>query len=564
VSRRGEAGDHPAASSSAAPAAPSAQPAAAPSTSAAAPSAQPAAAPSASAAAARPSSRRWISLGALCLSAAIVWFAAANIPVATSAISADLGGSVTALQWVNTIFTLVCGALVIAAGRLGDIFGRRRVLGIGLIVFAAASVVAALAPTTGALVAGRALMGVGAAAILPATLAIIPLEFSAREQVTAFSAWMATTAVGQAAAPAISGGLTEFLGWPAIFWINVPLCVAAYLLVTWSTPESCDQGASRSLDYPGLVTVAAGLVALLYVLNEGPNSGWGSPGILAAIAAAVVLLAAFVLIERRTREPLIDLGLFRRRSFDGALIDNLIYNITLSGTMYVLALYLEQVRGYDAFTAGLLLLPSTVSILAFIMVGARLELRRGPRIPLTAGFFIMGVGTFLVGFLEPDTAYWWFATGLFIQGIGIGLYSTPLSDVAVGLAPPDESGAASGAFKMCSMVGGAFGVAVFGGVYRAIQMSSLKASAAAADLTSAQQQQVNDAFSSSEKAKQIYETLAPDVQKRVVAAVNDALSSGIGGSLKLAALLAVLAVVATLLLVPKGILHADRQVDGPG
>jgi EmrB/QacA subfamily drug resistance transporter len=538
VSRRGEAADHRAvktASSSASPSAPTASPAA------------PA------------SSRRWWSLVALCLSAAIVWFAAANIPVATSAISADIGGSVTALQWVNTIFTLVCGALVIAAGRFGDIFGRRRVLDIGLVIFAVASVVAALAPNPTVLVVGRALMGVGAAAILPATLAIIPLEFSAREQVTAFSAWMATTAVGQAAAPAISGGLITLAGWPAIFWVNIPLCALALMLVRRTTPESRDEGASHKIDYIGLVFVAAGLVALLYALNEGPTLGWTSALELGSIVLAVVLLAGFVVIERRIKEPLLDLKLFRRKSFDGALIDNLIYNITLSGTMYVLALYLEEVRGYDAFTAGLLLLPSTVSILAFIMVGARLELRRGPRIPLTAGFFIMGVGTFLVGFLQPDTAYWWFATGLFIQGIGIGLYSTPLSDVAVGLAPPEESGAASGAFKMCSMVGGAFGVAVFGGVYRAIQLSTLHASAAAADLTSAQQKQVDNAFSSSEQAKKIYESLPKDVQTQVLTEVHRALSVGIGGSLKLAAGLAVVAVVVTLLLVPKGILHKDRD-----
>ncbi len=526
---------------------------------AAAGAAAPPASSAATPAAAVAGTKRWWSLVALCLSAAIVWFAAANIPVATSAISADIGGSVTALQWVNTIFTLVCGALVIAAGRFGDIFGRRRVLDIGLVVFAVASVVAALAPNPTVLVVGRALMGVGAAAILPATLAIIPLEFSAREQVTAFSAWMATTAVGQAAAPAISGGLVTLAGWPAIFWVNIPLCALALVLVRRTTPESRDEGASHKIDYLGLGFIAVGLVALLYALNEGPTLGWGSMLVLGSVVAAVVLLTSFVLIERHVKEPLIDLGLFKRRSYDGALIDNLIYNITLSGTMYVLALYLEEVCGYDALTAGLLLLPSTVGILAFIMVGARLELRRGPRIPLTAGFFIMGVGTFLVGFLTPETAYWWFATGLLIQGVGIGLYSTPLSDVAVGLAPPNESGAASGAFKMCSMVGGAFGVAVFGGVYRAIQTSTLKASAAAADLTSAQQKQVNDAFSSSEKAKQIYDSLSKDVQAKVLDEVHRALSTGIGGSLKLAAGLAVVAVVVTLLLVPKGVLHKDRQ-----
>ncbi len=195
--------------------------------------------------------KRWWSLVALCLSAAIVWFAAANIPVATTAISDDIGGSVTALQWANTIFTLTCGALVIAAGRLGDIFGRRRVLGIGLVIFAGASVLAALARTPELLIAGRALMGAGAAGVLPATLAIIPIEFHGKDQVTAFSAWMAVTAVGQAAAPAISGGLTQFLGWPAIFWVNVPLCVLAFVLVNRTTAESRDEARHR-LDYVGL------------------------------------------------------------------------------------------------------------------------------------------------------------------------------------------------------------------------------------------------------------------------------------------------------------------------
>jgi EmrB/QacA subfamily drug resistance transporter len=515
--------------------------------------------PAAAAAASRASTRRWWSLVALCLSAAIVWFAAACIPVATTAISNDLGGSVTSLQWVNTVFTLACGALVIAAGRLGDIFGRRRVLAIGLVIFAAASVVAALAPSTDVLILGRALMGVGAAAILPATLAIIPIEFSGKDQVTAFSAWMATTAVGQAAAPAISGGLTTLLGWQAIFWINLPLCAAAFVLVRWSTPESRDEGASHSLDYPGLVTVAAGLVALLYALNEGPNSGWGSTRIIVSFVLAAALLAAFVLIEHRSREPLLDLGLFRRSSFDGALIDNLVYNITLAGTMYVLALYLENVRGYDAFTAGLLLLPSTVSMLVFIPIGARLELGKGPRFPLATGTLIMGIGTFLAGFLATDTPYWWYALAIFIQGVGIGLFSTPLSDTAVGLAPPAESGAASGAFKMCSMVGGALGVALLGGIYRGLQLSQLHGDAAAAHLTAEQQQLVNDAFASSQKAEQIYKTLAPDVQQKVQDAVQTALAHGIGGSLKVAAIFSVAAFIAVLLLVPKGILHADRE-----
>jgi EmrB/QacA subfamily drug resistance transporter len=479
--------------------------------------------------------------------------------VASTAIADDLGGSVTALQWANTIFTLVTGALVIAAGRFGDIFGRRKVLDIGLVLFAAASVVAALAPNITVLIAGRALMGVAAAAILPATLAIIPIEFSGRDEVVAFSAWMAVAGVGQAAAPAIAGALTTLVSWRAIFWVDVPVCAIALALVLLTTPESRDEGASHRIDYLGLVTVAGGLVALLYALNEGPTLGWASGKVAGAFVLAVVLLAGCIFIESRVKEPLIDLALFKRRSFDGALIDNFVYNVTLAGTMYVLALYLEQVRGYDALTAGLLLLPSTVSMLVFIPLGARIELRRGPRLPLATGTLIMGIGTFLAGFLATDTPYWWWALAIFIQGVGIGLFSTPLSDTAVGLAPPEKSGAASGAFKMCSMVGGAFGVAVLGAVYRGLEMSQLRADAAAAHLTAEQQTLVNDAFASSEKAKEIYRTLDPEIQARVKDAVEAALSYGIGGSLKVAALFSAAALIAVLLLVPKGILHPDRQ-----
>lgn len=506
--------------------------------------------------------RRWWSLTGLCLAAAIVWFAAANLPVATPAIADDLGGSITTMQWANTIFTLVCGALVIAAGRFGDIFGRRKVLDLGLLLFIAASVVAALAQGPALLIAGRAVMGVAAAAILPATLAIIPIEFSGKEQITAFSVWMAVAGAGQALAPAIAGGLTQVFGWPSIFWVNVPLCAVAFVLVLRTTRESRDESAPRAIDVPGLVTIAGGLIALMYALNEGPTLGWGSGPVLGALVLAVVLIAACIVIELRVRNPLIDIGLFRRRSFDGALADNFVYNLTLAGTMYVLALYLEEVRGYDPLTAGLLLLPSTVGMLLLIPVGARFELRTGPRFPLAVGTLIMGVGTFMVGFLTTSTPYWWYALGILIQGIGIGLFSTPLSDTAIGLAPPEKSGAASGAFKMCSMVGGAFGVAVLGGLYRAFEFSQLHTTAAAADLTSAQRSQVENAFQSSEQAQAIYQTLPQDVKRQVMDAVAAAFAHGIGASLKIAAVFSLLALIAVLVLVPRGILHKDRQAGG--
>ncbi len=517
------------------------------------------AAPAARGSSAGADPRRWWSLAGLCLAAAIVWFAAASLPVATPAIAADLGGSVSTLQWANTAFALTCGALVIAAGRFGDIFGRRRMLDLGLVAFAAASVLAALAPGPATLIAGRALMGFGAAAILPATLAIIPIEFSGKERVTAFSVWMAVAGAGQALAPAIAGALTQVFRWPALFWVNVPLCAVALVLIMRTTSESRDETASRSIDVPGLVTVAGGLTALMFALNEGPDLGWASREVLAAFALAVVLLAACLVIERRVRDPLIQLGLFSRRSFDAALMNNFVYNLTLAGTMYVLALYLVEVRHYGPLTTGLLLLPSTVGMLLLIPVGARMQLRRGPRFPLAAGTLIMGIGTFMVGFLATSTPYWWMAAGIFIQGVGIGLFSTPLSDTAVGHAPPEEAGAASGAFKMSSMVGGAFGVAVLAALYRGFQNAGLQAQVTAAHLTPLQQTQADDAFRNTRLAREIFESLPPDLKLRVLRAVSEAMAAGIGDALKTAAVFSLLALVAVLLLVPRGILRSGRQ-----
>lgn len=506
---------------------------------------------------------RWVSLGALSLAAAIVWIAASDFAIAMPAISKEFATSTTTLQWANTIFTLACGALVAAGGRLGDLAGRRKLLMAGLVVLAAGSVLAALAPGPELLIAGRAVMGIGAAFILPATLAIIPAEFSGHEQVTAFSVWMAVAGAGQALGPVFGGGLTQALGWPWIFWMNLPLCLAAAFLLRFSTQESRDESAPRGLDFIGLATLSGGLVALLYALNEGPTRGWGSAAVVAALIAAVVLLVACVLAERVVRNPLVDLRLFRRHSFDGALIDNFVYNVTLGGTMYVLALYFQNVQGYDPFTAGLLLLPSTFALLALIPIGGRLSLHRGPRLPLALGTALMGAGTLMLGFLDAGTVYWWIGLGLAVQGAGIGLFSTPLSDVAVGLAPLDQAGAASGLFKTSSMIGGSFGVAVFAALYRAFGFPRFEEDVAGAGLTEKQMSIVQDGLAGSKSVEQVLKELPEDAADKVLAAARDAFAFGVGNSLKVAALASLVAVVAVLFLVPGGVLRAGAAPATP-
>lgn len=503
--------------------------------------------------------RRWLSLGALSLAAAAVWLAASDLAVALPTISKALGGSMSTLQWAVTGFSLATGAFVATGGRLADVFGRRSFLELGLAIFAASSVVCAIAPQPGLLIAGRVLMGVGAALILPATLAIIPIEFSGREQITAFSVWMAVAGAGQALGPVVGGGLTQALSWRWIFWVNIPLCAIAYVVLRSTTPESRDPDAPHSIDVPGLLTLSGGLVAVLYALNEGPEKGWGSALIVGTAVLGILLLVGCLVIERYVANPLIDLKLFRRHSFDGALSDNFVYNITLGGTMYVLALYFENVRGYEPFSAGLLLLPSTVAMLALIPIGAHTELRRGPRWPLAVGTAIMGAGTLMLGFLGAETAYAWIALGLVVQAVGIGLFSTPLSDTAVGLAPPAESGAASGLFKTTSMVGGAFGVAIFAAVGRAFGTPRFTSSVQAMGLTHAQTETVSNAFAGSQQSQSALSTLPADVQQQVMAAWRSAYGFGVGNSLKVVSVFAVLAVVAVLLLVPRGILRKVEE-----
>ena len=458
-----------------------------------------------------------------------------QIPVATSAIAEDIGGSITALQWANTIFTLVCGALVIAAGRFGDIFGRRRVLDLGLVLFAAASVVAAVAREPTVLVVGRALMGAGAAAILPATLAIIPIEFAAREQVTAFSAWMAATAVGQAAAPAISGGLTTLIGWPAIFWINLPLCAVALVLV--QRPGRVARRERQSLHRlprPRRDRRRPRRPPLRAQRRADPRLGLRP--VLGAVVAAVVLLTAFVLIERRARS----------RSSTSASSTGARTTARSSTTSPTTS------RSPGRCTCSRC--PSKRSAATTPSPrGSCCSRRRSASSPSSRS----ARGWSCAAGLDPahrgdahhryqhvprrlpasGTPYWWFATGLFIQGVGIGLFSTPLSDAAVGLAPPDEAGAASGAFKMCSMVGGALGVAVLGGVYRAIEYSrSTRRRRREPRPCPAQQVETP---STARRRPTDATTLPRDVAGEGPRGGPTAPSTGIGGSLKIAACLAV-------------------------
>jgi EmrB/QacA subfamily drug resistance transporter len=490
------------------------------------------------------SPRRWTSLAGICAAAALVWFSASDLSVALPTIAKEFGASLTTLQWANIAFTVSTGSLVIAGGRLGDLLGRRRILVTGTVVFALASVVAGAAPNPVVLIIGRAVMGVGGALLLPMTLALIPPQFPRSEQPRALGVWTAVAWGGQAAGPAFGGLLTQTIGWRWIFWVNLPIAAVILLVVRAATAESRDENAPPGVDLAGVATTATAAFALLYALTTGQTRGFGDPLVLALFAAAVVLAVLFVLVERRVANPLVDLALFRRRRFDAALTANLALNLTFTGTTFLLALYLQDVRGADPVVAGLLLLPLTVTLLAFLPAGIGLERRTDARLPMLIGLAVMAVALVLLGFLVPDWTYPLVVGALLLFGIGLGLMSTPMSDAAVGQAsgvPEPLAGMASGVFKMSSMLGSALGVALFAASTKRFATDTAVDEARAAGLSDRQITTLRDALVDSKLAQRILSGLSPDVRERVTDAAHQAFTSGAATTIKAAALVALVA-----------------------
>lgn len=481
-----------------------------------------------------------------------MWLAFADLGVAVPTIAKELDCSVTDLQWANNAFSLVTGGLVLAAGRFGDLFGRRRMLELGVALFALFSIVAALAPggVTG-LVIGRGLMGIGAALILPATLSLIPPQFPASEQPKAFGAWMAVAWAAQGVGPAIGGVLTDAIGWQSLLWINVALGPLLLVLIRRTTPESRDADAEGGIDLIGLGTSAGAAFALLYGLTEGQTRGFGSPLVIGLLVGGVALAVLFVIAERRVKHPLVDLELFRRRAFDGVLIANLTMNFLFGGVSFLLAVYLQDAFGESAVTAGLLLLPATATILLLNPIGARLGARRGARLPVIVGTLIMGVGTLIAGFLTRDEAYLPVGLGLLVLGVGIGLMSTPIGDTAVGGVKESLAGMASGVFKMSSMLGGAFGVAILVTIQQALENDNVAKAGAAAGLTSDQIAKFQDSLTNSQEAQDLLANLSPDQQQQAISGANDALAAGTGHAIQIAAIVAFVAVGALFLVWPR-------------
>jgi EmrB/QacA subfamily drug resistance transporter len=391
------------------------------------------------------------------------------VNVALPSISRELSAGTRQLQWVVDGYNLAFAGLVLAAGSLSDRFGRRPALITGLVGFAAASAAGALVSSAGALVTARFVMGAFAALIFPTTLSIISNTFrERRERAAALGIWGAVVGLGVAAGPVSGGVLLEHFYWGSVFWALVPLALltaaAAYLLV----PESRDP-AVPPLDLPGLGLSVAMLATLTYTMIEAPAHGWSSTRTLGGLAVAAALLAAFVVRERRTPHPMLDVSLFRDRRFSAASGAVTITFFALFGFIFLVTQYFQFVRGYGALSTGARILPVALSIAVASVVGAILAPRIGTRIVVTTGLVLFGTAFLWISASTVDTSYARvIVPQMVLMGLGMGLISTPATESILLVLPPARAGVGSAVNDATRELGGTLGVAVVGSVFSSV------------------------------------------------------------------------------------------------
>jgi EmrB/QacA subfamily drug resistance transporter len=417
--------------------------------------------------------RKWWTLGAMCFALFMIMLDNTVVNVALPSIQRDLGASISGLEWTINGYTLSFAVLLATGGRLGDIFGRRRMFVIGVIVFTLSSATAGFATDTLSLVISRVAQGMGAAFMMPGTLSIITDAFPARERGKAIGTWAGVSALALAIGPVLGGFLTEHVSWRAIFFINLPVGVAAVLAALFAVRESRDETVGREVDYLGVATLTAGLTALVLALIEGNSWGWGSPPIVALIVASAALLVGFVVVELRVRAPMVEFGLFADRNFIGAVSVAFIVSFAMLGMFFFLALYMQNILGFSPLEAGVRFLPTTLVIMVVAPISGRLADRVGPRWPIAVGLGLVTAALFEFTRIDTSTTYSDLLPAFMLMGVGIALTMSPMSTAAMNAVDQTKAGIASGVLSTFRMVGGTFGVAAIGALFQGQARSNL-------------------------------------------------------------------------------------------
>ncbi len=406
-------------------------------------------------------------LAACVLGSSIAFIDGSVVNVALPTLQRELGASLASMQWVVNAYLLLLGALVLVGGSLGDRLGQRTVFLWGIGLFTLASVVCGLAPDIGVLIAARAVQGIGAALLVPSSLAIIAAVFPEAERGKAIGTWAAAGAITTAIGPVLGGWLVDAVSWRAIFFINVPLAIVAVALARGAVPNQRSSGDADRLDWPGVVLVVVGLGTLTWALTALPDRGWQAPAVIAGLVVGALALLGFIIAEARSRAPMMPLGVFRSRDFAGTNLITLLLYFALGGALFYLPFNLIRAHGYSAAAAGASLLPFPIIMGGLSRAAGSLATRFGARLALTLGPALSAVGLALMAATAFTSDYW---RGLFpaiiVLGFGMTIAVAPLTTTVMGAVPIAQAGIASGINNAVARVASLLAVAALGLMFR--------------------------------------------------------------------------------------------------
>jgi EmrB/QacA subfamily drug resistance transporter len=504
--------------------------------------------------------RKWWTLIVVSVATFMLLLDITVVNTALPSIARDLHASFDDLQWVIDAYTLALAAIVLTAGSLADRLGRRAVFASGLAIFSAASLAAGLAPTAAFLNASRAVEGIGGAAMFAVSLALLAQEFAAgRERGTAMGIYGATIGISVAVGPLVGGALTQGLGWRWVFFINVPVGIAALVVTFLKLRESRDPKARR-IDWAGLATLSTGLFLLVLALVRGNDDGWTSTLIVGELVGAAALLASFIVIEQTVAEPMLPLHLFRRRAFTGVQLAALGVSVSLFALFFYLTLYLQDYLHYSALQAGLRYLPITLGAFVAAPIAGALLGRVQARILLAIGLAGTGIGLILMSGLDHGSSWTALLPGFVVAGLAVGILNPVVADVALSVVPKERSGMAAGVNDTFRQVGVALGTALWGAIFLARGSNTVSSLLAGTPASSGgHPRQLIEAFSGGGLAAAT-QRIPAGVRHTVVGATQQGFLTGLNTILVIGGAVALVAAVLALWLVREREIERDEEV----
>jgi EmrB/QacA subfamily drug resistance transporter len=422
-----------------------------------------------------PENKKWWTLAAVSVGLFMIMLDNTVVNVALPSMRSSLHMTLSELEWVVAGYALTFAAFMLIGGKLADFLGRRLIFLVGLGIFTGASLACGMAPNGGFLIGARVVQGLGGALMNPATLSIITATFPPRERGKAIGIWAGVSAMALAIGPLVGGLLTQHVNWNWIFFINVPVGLLGLFVTPLFVDETRDTSADQRLDIPGLATSAVGLFALTYAFIEANSYGWTSGRIIGSFVLAAVALVTFILLERHQRAPMLDLSLFRNRTFGGANTAMLFVGLAMFGTFFYVSLYMQNVLHYSPVQTGASFLPMTLLVILVAPRAGALTDRIGSRWLVTAGMSLLTLMLLYYTQLGANESFWALLPALLIGGIGMGLTMTPTTAAAMSAVAVDKAGVGSAVLNSARQVGGSLGIAVMGSIVASGVSSSLKA-----------------------------------------------------------------------------------------